>query len=249
MKSTLIIMKTQSNNNENEFSPFGRDVSKRQSGMRLKICGMKYQENMIEVAKLQPDYLGFIFYEKSTRFFEGTIPSLPKSIKKVGVFVSASVEEILEKVRKYNLNAIQLHGQESPVFCKQLKQSCHSERNEESHRVEIIKVFSIKDDFDFETLKPYEKVCDFFLFDTKGKLPGGNGYTFNWKVLKQYPSTKPYFLSGGIGLEEAESVLSFLQSQESKYCYAIDVNSKFEIEPGLKHIEKLKTFKNELSFL
>ena len=214
--------------------------------MKLKICGMKYQENIIEVAKLQPDYLGFIFYEKSTRFFDGTIPDLPKSIKKTGVFVNATLEEILEKVKKYNLDAIQLHGEESPEFCDAL---CHAELNSASHKIEIMKVFSIKDDFDFETIKPFESVCDFFLFDTKGKLPGGNGYTFNWNVLRQYPSTKPYFLSGGIGLEEMENVLSFLCRQESKFCHAIDVNSKFEIEPGLKHIEKLKTFKNELSFL
>jgi phosphoribosylanthranilate isomerase len=213
--------------------------------MKLKVCGMKYQENMIEVTKLQPDYLGFIFYEKSARFFEGTIPNLPKSIKKVGVFVNASVEEICEKVKKYNLDAVQLHGEESPEFCI----ACHAELVEASHPIEIIKVFSIKDDFDFETKKPYEPVCDFFLFDTKGKLPGGNGYAFDWTVLKDYPSTKPFFLSGGIGLEETENVLSFLTSDESKYCYAIDVNSKFEIEPGLKNIELLKEFKNELSFL
>lgn len=213
--------------------------------MKLKVCGMKYQKNMIEVAKLQPDYLGFIFHEKSTRFFEGNIPELHKSIKKVGVFVNSSLNDILEKVKKHNLDAVQLHGEESPDFCQQ----CHTELVSTSHKIEIIKVFSIKDDFDFENLKPYESVCDYFLFDTKGKLPGGNGYTFNWNVLKKYPSTKPYFLSGGIGLEEMESVLSFLRRQESKFCHAIDVNSKFEIEPGLKHIEKLKTFKNELSFL
>jgi phosphoribosylanthranilate isomerase len=214
--------------------------------MKLKVCGMKYPENMIEVAKLHPDYLGFIFYEKSARFFEGSIPELPKSIKKVGVFVNATLEEILEKVKKYNLDAIQLHGEETPEFCNAL---CHAELGSASHKIEIIKVFSIKDDFNFETIKPYESDCDFFLFDTKGKLPGGNGYAFDWTVLKDYPSTKPYFLSGGIGLEETENVLSFLRRQESKYCYAIDVNSKFEIEPGLKNIELLKEFKNELSFL
>ena len=86
-------------------------------------------------------------------------------------------------------------------------------------------------------------MVNYFLFDTKGKLPGGNGYTFNWDVLKDYPSTKPYFLSGGIGLEEMDNVLSFLQREESKYCHAIDINSKFEIKPGLKAIEKLEEFK------
>ena len=122
----------------------------------------------------------------------------------------------------------------------------HSDQSEESF--EIIKVFSIKDDFNFEKLKPYEEICDYYLFDTKGKLPGGNGYAFNWKVLKNYPSTKPYFLSGGIGLNEIEDVLSFLRRQESKYCHAIDVNSKFEVEPGLKDTESINEFKKRLSF-
>lgn len=205
---------------------------------------MKYQENMIEVAQLQPDYLGFIFHEKSPRFFKGTIPKLSDSIKKVGVFVDASLSFIIEKVKIHHLQAIQLHGHESPEFCA----LCHARLVEAFHPIEIIKVFSIKEDFDFSLLKPYETVCDFYLFDTKGKLPGGNGYTFNWNVLKNYPSIKPFFLSGGIGLEEAENVLSFLRRQESKLCYAIDVNSKFELEPGLKDIELLKEFKNELPF-
>ncbi|HEX9825334.1 MAG TPA: phosphoribosylanthranilate isomerase [Flavobacteriaceae bacterium] len=218
--------------------------------MRLKVCGMKYQENMIEVAKLQPDYLGFIFYKKSARYFEGTIPELPKSIKKVGVFVNASIEDIIEKVKTHGLDAIQLHGEESPEFCKAL---CHAVPIaigivSASQPIEIIKVFSIKDDFDFNLLKPYESVCDYYLFDTKGKLPGGNGYAFNWNVLKQYPSTKPYFLSGGIGLEELENLKSFFKTEASKYCHSIDVNSKFEMEPGLKNIKKLKPFKQKLSF-
>ena len=110
----------------------------------------------------------------------------------------------------------------------------------------MIKVFSIKDEFNFDVLQPYEKACDYFLFDTKGKLPGGNGYTFNWNVLKNYPSTKPYFLSGGIGIDAIEKIKEFKKSSASKYCYALDVNSKFEIEPGLKNIDELETFKNKL---
>ena len=206
---------------------------------------MKYQDNITQVAALQPDYLGFIFYDKSSRFFNGVIPEHHANIKRVGVFVNADIDEILEKVNKYKLQTVQLHGEESPHFCQQLRMLRLSEQSEES--VEIIKVFSIKDEFNFEILKPFEEVCDYYLFDTKGKLPGGNGYTFNWEVLKNYTSTKPYFLSGGIGLEEIQSVLSFLRRQESQYCYAIDVNSKFEIEPGLKAIELLKEFKKRLS--
>lgn len=211
--------------------------------MKLKVCGMKYKDNITEVAQLQPDYLGFIFYEKSSRFFDGKIPELQKSIKKTGVFVDASLEFIIEKIKTHNLQAVQLHGEESPEFCDTLR---HAELVSAIHheKLEIIKVFSIKDNFDFSVLETYETVCDYFLFDTKGKLPGGNGYTFNWNVLKNYPSTKPFFLSGGIGLNEVDQILLFLQKQESKYCHAIDVNSKFEIEAGLKNIEKLKAFKN-----
>ncbi|QXP79762.1 MULTISPECIES: phosphoribosylanthranilate isomerase [Winogradskyella] len=212
--------------------------------MKLKICGMKYKDNLEAVANLQPDYLGFIFYEKSKRNFDSFIPKLSKSIKKTGVFVNESLDVVIEKVKEFDLQAVQLHGEESPEYCSKLKENCQTEHGLSD--IEIIKVFSIKDEFNFKDLAPYETVCDYFLFDTKGKLPGGNGYTFNWDVLKNYPSTKPYFLSGGIGLNEVENVLSFLQSQESKLCYAIDVNSKFELEPGLKNIEGLKLFKEKL---
>jgi len=226
--------------------------------MKLKVCGMKF--NTAEVAKLQPDYLGFIFYKNSPRDFNDSIPELPKDINKVGVFVDEQVEVIVSQIEKYQLDAIQLHGHESPEICRLLKSYCHLERNEESHNeisqsmrslrqgkpIEIIKVFSIKNEFDFSVLEKYEDVCDYFLFDTKGKLPGGNGYTFNWDVLKDYPSTKPYFLSGGIGLKSVKTIKAFIESPASKYCYAIDVNSKFEIEPGLKNIEELEKFKHEL---
>jgi phosphoribosylanthranilate isomerase len=206
----------------------------------LKICGMKH--NIAEVAELQPDYLGFIFYEKSPRFYDAEeILLLPIGVKKVGVFVDASLEEVLEKIEKYSLDIIQLHGGESPEFCSELKQKCLVELN---RNLSIWKVFSIKDDFDFETLNYYENVADKFLFDTKGKEKGGNGFTFNWKILKNYASKKPFILSGGIGLEEIDSLKKLLKTNLP--IYAIDLNSKFEIEPGLKNIEDLKKFKNEL---
>ena len=202
--------------------------------MKLKICGMKYKDNIKQVAKLQPDYLGFIFYEKSARNFDSPqIPNISSKIKKTGVFVNADLDFILEKISKHNLHAVQLHGKESPEYCKQLQ----------NKNIEIIKVFSIKDEFDFSVLKPYEDACDYFLFDTKGKHPGGNGYTFDWNVLDNYPSTKPFFLSGGLGLHEVEDIQQFTKSKASKHCYALDVNSKFEIEPGLKNIDDLKAFK------
>ncbi|SRR6056297_173946 len=201
--------------------------------MKLKVCGMKY--NPEAVAALQPEYLGFIFWEPSSRFFNGEIPPVSKEIKKIGVFVDAEVDEVLATIEKHNLDGVQLHGKESPQYCLQLKTS---------NPVEMIKVFSIKDTFDFSVLAEYEDVCDYFLFDTKGKLPGGNGYTFDWSILKYYPSTKPYFLSGGIGIENKEQIVAFLKRPESKYCHAIDVNSSFESKPGLKKIDELKEFKN-----
>ncbi|MEE9362815.1 MAG: phosphoribosylanthranilate isomerase [Cellulophaga sp.] len=216
-------------------------TSSNQTSVAIKVCGMKIPSNMSEVANLQPDYMGFIFWEPSKRFFKGEIPKISNTIKKVGVFVNARLEEITAKVVHYNLQAIQLHGKETPQFCIFLNDALKNTAS----KVEIIKVFSIKDDFDFSELTPFENVCDYYLFDTKGKLPGGNGYTFNWEALSAYPSTKPYFLSGGIGLDELDKVASFFQKPASKYCHAIDVNSKFEIEPGLKHIDKLKKLLKE----
>ena len=202
--------------------------------MKLKVCGMKYLNNMEAVAKLRPDFLGFIFYDKSSRYFNGNLPYLPQAIKKVGVFVNEDLETLQSIIKEQKLDVVQLHGQESPEYCSQLESA------------EIIKVFSIKDTFNFSVLLPYEEVCDYYLFDTKGKLPGGNGYAFNWNVLKDYPSTKPFFLSGGIGLKEVEKLKDFIDSPASKYCYSLDVNSKFEINPGVKNINDLEKFKNEL---
>jgi phosphoribosylanthranilate isomerase len=209
-------------------SPSGR------AGVGIKICGMKYPDNILEVAALLPDYMGFIFWEKSARYFEGLMPELPKSIKKVGVFVNEKSDSILDKVAQYDLQAVQLHGQESVAFCLELK-------NKLGTSVEIIKVFSADETFDFSVLKPYEEVCDFFLFDTKGKLPGGNGTTFDWRILQNYPSSKPFFLSGGIGIDEIAAVNEILNTNLP--LYAIDVNSKFEIEPGLKNISLLGKIK------
>ena len=210
--------------------------------MKLKICGMKYPENILEVASLQPDYMGFIFWEKSSRYFDGQIPDLPKSIKKTGVFVNESLAIIIEKIIKNNLQAVQLHGKESADFCLNLKSEF---KLKNLNAIEIIKVFSVADNFDFELLKPFESLCDYFLFDTKGKLPGGNGTTFNWNVLENYPSSKPFFLSGGIGLEETAAVHAITKTNLP--VYAIDVNSKFEIEPGLKNTELLREFQHNLA--
>lgn len=207
--------------------------------MKLKICGMKYLENIQEVAALQPDYLGFIFYEKSKRNFEGVIPVISKSIKKTGVFVNASTDEVIAKINLYDLQTVQLHGDESVGFCKELRSQFFN-----SIELEIIKVFGIKDEFNFDTLKPYLRVVDYFLFDTKGKERGGNGVAFNWNILEKYPFTKPFFLSGGIGLEQQEEIHQIRKTDLP--IYALDVNSKFENKQGFKKIEDLKKFKENV---
>lgn len=202
--------------------------------IQIKICGMKFPDNISEIASLQPDYLGFIFYEKSPRNFENTIPNIDKSIQKVGVFVNASFEIIQEKVKQYGLNLIQLHGDESPEFCHSLQQN----------KFKVIKAFSIDNQFNFNNLTNYYFYCDYFLFDTKGTNYGGNGITFDWSALKNYHLDKPYFLSGGIGTENIKEVKSFLSKEYSKNCIAIDCNSKLEISPALKSTEKTKQLIN-----
>ena len=196
---------------------------------------MKHPENIQEVAAMRPDYLGFIFYPKSPRNFDGKIPEIDSKIKKTGVFVDAEVEFILEKVEKYGFKAVQLHGNESAEYCLELRNKLN-----EAEGIEIFKVFGIKDTFDFSVLKPYENIVDYFLFDTKGKAKGGNGYTFDWSVLKECPSTTPIIMSGGIGLEELNKIEQLLKTDLP--IHALDLNSKFEIEPGLKDIKLLSEF-------
>ena len=224
---------------------------------------MKFTENIQQLADVNPDYMGFIFYEKSKRNFEGIIPEFSNSIKKTGVFVNEYKEIVISLVEEYRLDAIQLHGDESVDYIIKLKKQLTKNRAffiEENkqikkkknqhyiskNEVEIIKVFGIKDEFNFDVLKPYLDIVDYFLFDTKGKERGGNGTKFDWSVLEKYPFKKPFFLSGGIGLEDVDNVLSFLRRQESKYCVGLDVNSKFESKPGVKKIQELKKFKKEI---
>ena len=205
--------------------------------VKLKICGMKETENITEISTLQPDYLGFIFWEKSKRNMTlGTTPELPETTKKVGVFVDASIQEIAAKIDQYQLDIIQLHGNESVIFCKNVKKL----------GVEVIKVFSMDSNFNFYVVKEYVLAVDYFLFDTKGKLPGGNGITFDWNVLENYHFNVPYFLSGGIGTTEIDGLKEFLKSSAANKCYAIDVNSRFEKKPGIKNKIKLQKFKKLL---
>lgn len=200
--------------------------------VKVKICGMKYPENISEIASIKPDYLGFIFYDKSPRYFENSIPNLDKSIKKVGVFVDATYEEIKDKVKQHELDLVQLHGNESPGFCALV----------EINLSKVIKSFSIDNEFEFNVLNEYKNYCSYFLFDTKGLNYGGNGIAFDWKLLKQYKLEKPYFLSGGIGPDDTEEIKSFLKNSYAEKCHAVDLNSRFEIEPGIKSPKTLKTF-------
>ena len=200
---------------------------------------MKYIENIKSVADLNPDYLGFIFYEHSQRNFKGVIPSLSKSIKKTGVFVNEEVPIVLSKIKKYQLDVVQLHGDESVPYIRELKSHF-------SNKIEIIKVVGINTTIQFEQLIPFEEEVDYFLFDTKGKDRGGNGIKFDWSILKGYPFTKPFFLSGGIGPKDVELVKNIKAT--GLPIYAIDINSKFEDNPGEKNINKVTKFKNQLNY-
>ena len=204
--------------------------------MKLKVCGMKYKANIKAIAALKPDYMGFIFYENSSRYVTEKIPQIPEGTKKVGVFVNAHLEVVQKAVLEHGLKAVQLHGKETPEYCHDLK----------TDAVEIIKVFSIKDRFDFSELTPYEPHVDYFLFDTKGPNPGGNGSCFDWDVLKNYNCKTPYFLSGGIGIKDIEKLKDFKESKIAKKCHAVDVNSKFELQPAYKDPIKLKSFIEKL---
>lgn len=205
--------------------------------MRLKVCGMRELENISALSELDPNYIGFIFWSESSRFVDKKTPPLEKKIIKTGVFVDATFDYILTKIRDHQLDAVQLHGQESCSYCKVIK----------DYGLKVIKSFSIKNTFDFNTLEDYENSCDYYLFDTKGKLPGGNGFSFDWKILNEYPSQKPFFLSGGIGIDNLNEIKKLVKTKLP--IHAIDVNSKFETAPGNKNIELLKKFKKEIDEL
>lgn len=195
--------------------------------MKLKVCGMKLKNNISEISKLSPDFMGFIFWSKSKRFFNEKSIHISNKINKVGVFVNQDYDFILDKINNFKLDFIQLHGEEDYQFCKKIKTRC-----------KVIKVFNIGSDFDFEILNSFESVCDYFLFDTKGDSYGGNGIKFDWKLLKKYPSKKPFLLSGGIDVTDFTEILKIKELKIP--LIGIDINSKFEFEPGFKNIKKVK---------
>ncbi|WP_207425310.1 phosphoribosylanthranilate isomerase [Pedobacter sp. SYSU D00535] len=190
---------------------------------------MREPSNINDLANLRPDYMGFIFYPASKRFVEAldleTLAHLPSSIKKTGVFVNSSLAEVEAKAEEFKLDALQLHGQESPEFCSVLK----------NKGFEVIKAFGVDPDFQFTVLDSYTKAVDYFLFDTKTVAHGGSGETFNWSLLTKYQLNVPYFLSGGLS---AENVLEVITLDDDRL-YAVDLNSRFEVRPGLKNIELL----------
>ncbi len=201
------------------------------SDLKIKVCGMKIPENIEAVSGLKPDFIGFIFYPPSKRFvgldFERNyLKAIDKTVIKTAVFVNATVDEVIEFGKMYGMQAIQLHGEESPEFCRQIKDSGFF----------TIKAFGVDSTFDFSILDAYKNIVDLFLFDTKTELHGGSGKVFDWRVLENYQLNKPFVLSGGISLENINNVLAFSHPQ----FYGIDINSKFEIEPGLKDINKLE---------
>jgi phosphoribosylanthranilate isomerase len=202
--------------------------------MKLKVCGMRDRENILEVAKAGVDYMGFIFYAKSPRYV-GEMFELPKEfpegIKKVGVFVNEAVDKMLAIGMRLKLDYFQLHGHEPVEVCKRLKEEGFG----------VIKVFSVGDDFDFSITEPYAAVVDFFLFDTKGKYYGGNAQVFDWELLRKYDQQVPFFLSGGLTPENIGS----LESLKDMNIHALDVNSGVEISPGVKDVEKIKELKRK----
>ena len=195
---------------------------------------MKYTQNGQEVEKLDVDFLGYIFYAPSKRFVgETPEPGLFNTEKpKVGVFVDENAFEILALSRNLGFEWVQLHGKENPKTCQLLKRQ----------GLKIIKAFSVDENFDFENTLPYEKVANYFLFDTKTENHGGSGQKFNWSVLDKYDGHIPFFLSGGIGPEDAETILKINHPKIT----GVDVNSGFEDEPGLKNTEKLEKIIQEI---
>lgn len=190
---------------------------------------MKHPHNVLEIAKLNPDFLGFIFYDKSPRFVGEMLSTpMPGETKKIGVFVNENTENIMKIVQSHALDGVQLHGQESAAECAELH----------AKGLVIIKAFNVAQATDFEQTKQYERAVDFFLFDTKTPAHGGSGKKFDWSILQHYHGKTPFFLSGGIGEHDAEE----LQKLNLPKLYAVDINSNFEVEPGLKDSQKVESF-------
>lgn len=198
----------------------------------IKVCGMREAENIRQIEALGIDWMGFIFWPKSSRYVSHRPAYLPSQCKRVGVFVDADIEDVKAKVKEYALDIIQLHGSESPSYIADLRALCSDDA------IVIIKALNIADTDDFETTKSYTGIVDYFLFDTKAKMVGGNGTKFDWSVLSAYSGDTPFLLSGGIGPDDAGQIRDFRHPQLA----GIDLNSRFEQAPALKDINSLKKF-------
>lgn len=201
------------------------------NSVKLKICGLKHKTNLFDVVETGVDYVGMIFYEKSPRFvLDSLYPEdvwfLSDEVEKIGVFVNASFDEIKKYAKLYQLNLIQLHGNETPEVCKQLQDLGYG----------VIKAFGVDESFDFNKLISYQSSVDFFLFDTKTSDHGGSGITFDWNILTNYTLDIPVFIGGGVSLENLNDLMNY----QFPFLHALDMNSKLEIEPGLKDIQKVK---------
>lgn len=207
--------------------------------MIIKVCGMREPDNISELLELNPDYMGLIFYPHSKRYMKGLdavhLKSIPPSTKKTGVFVNEAMDVMADEVIQYELDAIQLHGDETGEFCRSFRKFLHNMQTE--RHVEIIKAFGISEDFDFSTLSEYEDFVDYFLFDTKTEGHGGSGVTFDWTILEKYKGKKPYFLSGGLSLENIHGI----KDLKDVRFHGVDLNSKFETDAGIKDINKLRS--------
>ena len=222
--------------------------------MVIKVCGMRDAQNIREVSQLGVDMIGMIFYPKSPRYVEmqsshaGIIPDYAredinikssKTPARVGVFVDDMVQNIVTRVVNYHLDYVQLHGNEPREMCENLRLTLDPDIRP---GIKIIKAISVSDASDIQKYKEYVGAVDLFLFDTKCKTVGGSGRQFDWQVLEQYDGEIPFLLSGGIGPEDASRLHAFHHPK----CIGIDLNSRFEIEPGVKDVEKLKEFLNEI---
>ena len=196
--------------------------------MIIKVCGLNNGDNINQLMKLDLDFMGIIFYRKSSRFFNSDI--LPKTEKKyIAVFVDESLDVIKEIINKYKFEYVQLHGNEDEKFCKEISSLCN-----------IIKAFRIDDRFDLNEIEKYSKYCKYFLFDTFTESYGGSGKKFNWDLLLNYDHKKDFILSGGINLELISSIKKL--KNQLPNLIGVDLNSKFEIKPGLKDVNRVKKF-------
>ena len=203
--------------------------------MIIKVCGLNNGDNINQLMKLDLDYMGIIFYRKSSRFFSSA--TLPKSEKKyVAVFVDESLDVIKKIINKYKFEYVQLHGNEDQKYCKEISSLCN-----------IIKAFRINDRFDLNEIEKYSKYCKYFLFDTFTESYGGSGKKFNWNLLLNYNHKKDFILSGGINLELINSIKKL--KNQLPNLIGVDLNTKFEIKPGLKDVNRvqkfIKSIKNE----